>query len=116
MLSLNRFDHIYIYRPFVDFRKGINGLTLFIQEELQLDPFEKYLFIFCNRGKNRIKALYWDQTGFALWYKCLEKERYKWPFHLNDDLLIVDVEKFNDFLTGLNPWQVPHKKNLFSSV
>ena len=116
MLSLNQFDHIYIYRPFIDFRKGIHGLSVFIQEELELNPFGSYLFLFCNRGKNRLKALYWDQTGFALWYKCLEKESYQWPYHLEEDLVVVDVEKINQFLLGFNPWQVAHKKHSFFSV
>ena len=116
MLTLEQFDHIYIYRPFIDFRKGVRGLSVFVQEELELNPFKNYLFIFCNRRKNRIKALYWDKTGFALWYKCLEREQYKWPCHFEDDILVVDVENLNQFLIGINPWQVPHKKLSFFSV
>ena len=116
MLNPRRFDQIYIYRPFVDFRKGAKGLAAFVQDEMELNPLDNYLFLFCNRHRNRIKALYWDETGFVLWYKCLEKERYRWPFHLEEDVLVVDVDKLNDFLIGLNPWQTPHKKISFSSV
>ena len=116
MLSFNQFDQIYIYRPVVDFRKGIQGLSAFVQEQMHLNPFSKYLFLFCNRRRNGIKALYWDQTGFALWYKCLEKQRYKWPYHLEEDNLVVCVDKLNDFLVGLNPWQEPHEKLYFKSI
>ena len=51
MLSLEQFDHIYIYRPSIDFRKGVQGLSVFVQEELKLNPFANYLFLFCNRRK-----------------------------------------------------------------
>ncbi|NUW66080.1 IS66 family insertion sequence element accessory protein TnpB [Vibrio coralliilyticus] len=37
------------------------------------------LFLFTNKQRDKIKVLYWDKTGFALWYKCLEKAKYKWP-------------------------------------
>lgn len=116
MLSLSQFDQVYLYRPFVDFRKGIFGLASFVQEVMELDPFGKYLFLFCNRKKDRIKALYWDETGFALWYKCLEAERFKWPYHLEEDQVVVDVKKLQSFLLGLDPWQRPHKKLHYSSV
>ena len=116
MLSLNRFDHIYIYRPFIDFRKDIHGFSVFVQEELKLDSFGNYLFLFYNRGKNRLKALCWDQTEFVLWYKYLEKESYYWPYHLEEDLVVVDVEKINQFLLGFNPCKFLIKKLSFFSV
>ena len=95
---------------------GIFGLSSFVQEQMNINPFKKYLFIFSNRQRNRIKALYWDETGFALWTKCLEKEKYKWPYHLTDDNIIVDKDKLENFLMGLNPWQTPHKKLNYFSV
>lgn len=78
MLALKKFDNIYLYRPFADFRKGISGLCGIVQDQMELNPFENYLFIFCNTRRDRIKILYWDQTGFAMWYKVLEKDKY-WP-------------------------------------
>jgi transposase len=116
MLAIHQFEQIYIYRPFIDFRIGIFGLSSFVQEKMNLNPFEKYLFLFSNRQRNRIKALYWDQTGFALWFKCLEREKYKWPFHLTEDHIVVNRENLEFFLLGLDPWQTPHKKLHFNSV
>ena len=70
---------IDLQRAVVDFRKSINGLMVIVEQEMQLSPFAPALFVFCNRNRDRLKVLYWDQTGFCLWYKRLEKEKFKWP-------------------------------------
>ncbi len=75
---------VYLYRAPVDFRKSINGLALIVEQELGLDPFNASLYLFSNRARDKIKILYWDKTGFALWYKRLEKARFKWPMYCND--------------------------------
>jgi transposase len=116
MLSINSFDKIYLYRPFADFRKGIYGLCGVIQEQMQLNPFERYLFLFCNRHRNKLKAIYWDETGFVMWVKALEVEKFHWPGHLEGDCLEVDLKALDQFLTGLNPWQRGHKKLNYSST
>jgi len=75
------FENIDIYiRPGItDMRKAVNGLSLTVQQEMSLDPFSESLFLFCNRERKIIKALYWDRNGFCLWQKRLEKHRYPWP-------------------------------------
>ncbi len=75
---------VYLYRTPVDFRKSINGLALIVEQELGLDPFSTGLYLFSNRAHDKIKILYWDKTGFALWYKRLEKARFKWPARCHD--------------------------------
>ena len=110
MINIKKFDNIFFYKPFVDFRKGIYGLCSIVQDDMKLNPFNKYLFLFSNSKRNKIKALYWDKTGFAMWIKYLEEDKYKWPVHLEDDVLKVNIKKFDDFLIGFNPWQIPHKK------
>jgi len=64
---------VYLCRQVVDFRKSINGLSAMVEEELGLDPFGPHLFVFCNRRRDKIKILYWERSGFVLWYKRLEK-------------------------------------------
>ena len=63
-----------------------------------------------------IKALYWDETGFALWYKVLEADRYKWPLHLEEDVITVNVKSLENFLIGFNPWQLPHNKKNYQYI
>lgn len=48
-------------------------------EVLKLNPLDGHLFLFRGRRSDRVKALIWDRTGLAIWYKRLEKGRYRWP-------------------------------------
>ena len=73
---------IYLAQEPVDFRLGINGLSTLVEATLRFDPFSRNLFCFTNKRKNQIKVLYWQRSGFCLWLKRLEEERFKWPAHL----------------------------------
>ena len=70
---------IYLYRQAVDFRKSINGLAAIIESNTDLPLGSGALFLFTNKHRDKVKVLYWDETGFALWYKRLEKAKFKWP-------------------------------------
>ena len=58
---------VFLHRDFVDFRKSINGLVGIVEDELEYDAYTGTLFVFCNKAKDKLKILYWDKTGFALW-------------------------------------------------
>lgn len=73
---------IYLAQEPVDFRLGINGLSMMVEATLKFDPFSRNLFCFVNKRRNQIKVLYWQRSGFCLWLKRLEEEKFKWPFHL----------------------------------
>ena len=73
---------VYLCRDPVDFRAGINGLWVLVEQTLKYDPFSRNLFGFVNKRRNQIKVLYWQRSGFCLWQKRLEEERFKWPVHL----------------------------------
>ena len=73
------YTQIYLAVGATDLRKGIEGLALIVTESFNLDPFSKGLYVFCNRSKDKIKILRWDNTGFWLYYKRLEKARFRWP-------------------------------------
>ena len=63
----------------VDFRKGIDGLALAVQEMLGLDPFCGAVFVFRSKRADRIKLPVWDQTGMVLVHKRLEGGKFVWP-------------------------------------
>lgn len=79
MRPSNTLPAVYVCTEPVDFRKQINGLAAVVQEVFSLDPFSEQLFVFCNRRRDRCKVLYWERSGFVLWMKRLERERFHWP-------------------------------------
>lgn len=107
---------VYLCRNAVDFRKGINGLAVLVEDTLQLNPFSEHLFVFCNRRRNRIKILYWERNGFCLWQKRLERDRFAWPRD-NESLVTLTGQQLNWLLDGVDLWALrPHKKLDYSSV
>ena len=91
---------IYLHVDAVDFRKSINGLIVVVEQQLELSPFSDALFLFCNKSKDKLKVLYWDKTGFALWYKRLEKQRFKWPKDNELSRLVLSEQQLNWLLDG----------------
>ena len=79
MRMFNNPSDIDLHLDAVDFRKSINGLVVVVEQQLELSPLSDAMFIFSNKKRDRLKILYWDKNGFALWYKRLEKQRFKWP-------------------------------------
>jgi len=101
---------IYLHRDPVDFRKSINGLAVIVEECMALSACSGTLFVFCNRGRDKLKALYWDATGFALWYKRLEKEKFKWPRTHTESTLTVSREQWHWLLRGVDITKLqPHQ-------
>jgi transposase-like protein len=77
-----RFDEglkVYLYRGPVDFRAGITGLSILVEQAMRLNPMVSALFVFGNRRRDRIKILGWDGNGFWLLLKRLEADRFTWP-------------------------------------
>lgn len=70
---------VYIAPGATDMRKSINGLSIIVSEQFELNPLSGHLFCFCNRKRDIIKILYWDRNGFCLWHKRLEQDRFQWP-------------------------------------
>ena len=79
MFTIGQHTKVYIAREALDLRKQIDGLSLYVQEVLALNPLSAHVFVFRNRAKDKLKVLYWDSNGFCLLYKRLERGRFQWP-------------------------------------
>jgi transposase len=108
MRAVSTFPQVYVYRGLVDFRKSIDGLSLIVESELQMKPFSGAIFVFMHRRRDRVKLLYWDKTGFALWYKRLEEEKFSW-FKIKPskaDAVTISTEELLWLLDGINIWKI----------
>lgn len=85
-----------------DMRKSIDGLSLIVADVLEMDPLSSAWFIFCNRGRDKIKILFWDTNGFWLYYRRLEKGRFKWPKPTAVGHIHISTQQLNWLLSGLN--------------
>ncbi len=100
---------VYLCREVVDFRKSINGLSVIVEEQLGLSPFGPQLFVFCNRRRDKLKILYWERSGFVLWYKRLEKQRFPWPRRDKEGVLTMTGRELNWLLDGVDLFSIkPH--------
>ncbi|GJM64331.1 IS66 family insertion sequence element accessory protein TnpB [Persicobacter diffluens] len=85
MLSVGPNDKLNFYAEAVDMRKGFDGLSGLVENELERDPTNGEIFIFINKARNKIKLLQWEAGGFAIYYKRLEKGTFEIPSHKAGD-------------------------------
>jgi transposase len=104
MISPSGDLRVYVATRPVDFRKGIDGLALAVQETLGLDPFSGAAFVFRSKRADRIKVLIWDQTGIVLVHKRLESEKFVWP-RVQDGVMKMSPAQFAALFEGLD-WRL----------
>ena len=75
MIHLPASVRVYLCLTACDMRKSFDGLHALVREHLELDALAGHLFVFASRRKDRVKILYWDRDGFAVWSKRLEEGR-----------------------------------------
>jgi transposase len=79
MIALPPQVRVFLYRLPTDMRKSFNGLVALTESALKQNPLSGSLFVFVNRRRDRIKILYWGQTGFCIWYQQLQQGTYQLP-------------------------------------
>jgi len=79
MLSIPGTLKIFLAVAPADMRKSHDGLAALVEHVLAADPLSGQLFVFRNRQADRVKLLYWDGDGYALWYKRLEAGTFRFP-------------------------------------
>lgn len=95
-------------------RKAINGLSIMASEQMDKDPLSGAVFLFCNRYRRIIKALYWDKNGFCLWQKKLEKHRFPWP-QTEEAAKKISSGELQMLLEGIDFWHA-HQELSYRSV
>jgi len=111
---LNNFPRpIYIAIRPVDMRKSFDGLAAIVKNGFQKDPLDGTFFVFINRNADRLKILYWDRDGYALWYKRLEAGRFRIPVALVDGtnpVALISAAGLAMILEGIEPAAVKRQK------
>jgi len=111
---LNSLSHpIYIATTPVDMRKSFDGLAAIVKNSFHKNPLDGTLFVFINRTADRLKILYWDRDGYALWYKRLEAGRFRLPVSLTTDgeqVVLVSAAQLAMILEGIEPIAVKRQK------
>ncbi len=115
MLRPDSHVQAYLYVDPVDMRKSIDGLSVLVEQEMDLSPMSEALFVFCNRSRDKIKILCWERNGFIVWYKRLEKQRFRWP--KSGETLLLSGQELNWLLDGFDVVNnLPHQALFVASV
>jgi transposase len=115
-----RFDQglkVYLHRDPVDFRMGINGLSITVEQAMAQNPMAQALCVFCNRRRDRVKILGWGGNGFWLLMKRLEaNDRFIWPDR-QTEVVMLTVELLHWLLDGVDIAAVSrHPKRHYARV
>ena len=107
-------QQVYILPGYVDMRKAMNGLHLFLAAQ-GMDAYDGSYFVFCGKSRQLIKILYWETNGFCLWQKRLEKQRFSWPKDSGESKKISSRE-LRWILDGLEPTSVKGHRELHYKI
>ena len=92
---------VYIACGYTDLRRGIDGLAGIVQSQFQMNPFQRAMFLFCGRKRDRLKALYWEGDGFLLLYKRLEQGSFQWP-RTKKEVQALTSQQYRWLMEGLS--------------
>jgi transposase len=105
---------IFIRPGKTDLRKAVNGLTGLIEQHMADDIFSGDVYLFCNRDRKLLKAIWWDRNGFWLSQKRLEKDKYPWP-DTTEAVQELSSEQLSLLLQGIDFFKA-HKTLYYNNV
>jgi len=105
---------IFIRPGVTDLRKAINGLAVIVEQKMKGEPFSGNLYLFCNRDRKRLKALWWDKNGFWLSQKRLEQDTFPWP-NTSEAVQELSSEQLLMLLDGIDFFRA-HKTLYYKKV
>jgi transposase len=107
MLALDSHRRYFIYRGITDMRKGFDGLSGLVRNELLRDPLTDDVYLFFNRNKKQVRILTWDNDGFAIYGKRLEKGTFELP---KGNEISLPYTTLLFILSGVSLSSVRHRK------
>ena len=93
-------------------RKGFDGLSGLVQEEMRRNPLDGKVYIFINRRRDRMKLLVWESGGYLLYYKRLEQGQFEIPLSTTGQEIQLEWETLVLMLTGISLQQTRRRKRL----
>lgn len=97
---------IWFYPVAIDFRKGLQGLVELVALDLEQNPGNGDLYIFRSKRLNQVKMVFWQNDGFWMFQKRLEKKRFQFP-KIQNHQMQMNVEQLNWLLSGLRIEEAP---------
>ena len=111
MLSLPSSVKIFLHTRPTDMRCGFHRLSMLAETVMGRDPLSGHLFVFFNKAGDKCKILFWDRTGFVVWYKRLEEGTFeKPPCPHGTPTLEVDIAKLTWILEGIDLFRARRRK------
>ncbi len=112
MMHLPASVRVYLCLTPCDMRKSFDGLHALVREHLELDAFAGHLFVFASRRRDRLKILYWDRDGFAVWSKRLEEGAYAMPGAATaaEHRQEITAQELGALLSGIDLQQATRRK------
>ena len=110
MISLSSAVRIFVCKEVTDMRCSFERLSGLAKNVMEQDPLSGHLFVFLNRLRDSVKILYWDRSGYAIWYKRLEQGKFHWPVKSSEVSVSLSGEQLNWLLDGYDVWRMkPHQ-------
>ena len=101
MITLPAGCRIYLALEPINMHASFDKLALLVEEVIQQSPLNGHLFVFRNRQRDKLKALFWDRNGFSIFYRRLEKGRFKIP-KMKNDCVELSQEDVKLLLDGID--------------